>query len=68
MNVKADVNTTSNILLLYLDMVYCQSPDLEIDSGLIALFDDSTPTGWTRFSALDSYSPGGTAAMGERVG
>jgi hypothetical protein len=48
----------------YLDMVYCQSPDLEIDSGLIALFDDSTPTGWTRFSALDSYFPRGYSSYG----
>jgi hypothetical protein len=45
-------------------MVFCQSPDLEIDSGLIALFDSGAPTGWTRFSALDSSSPRGASSYG----
>ena len=45
-------------------MVYCQSPDLEIDSGLIALFDDSVPSGWTRFSTLDGYFARGASSYG----
>jgi RHS repeat-associated protein len=45
-------------------MVFCQSPDLEIDSGLIALFDSSAPSGWTRFSSLDSRMPRGASSYG----
>jgi hypothetical protein len=56
-NRLVDVSTTSNVLPPFRNMVFCQSPDLEIDSGLIALFDDSAPSGWTRFTALDDRFP-----------
>ena len=60
---RVDVDSAS-ALPPYLNMVYCQSPDLEIDSGLIALFDDSAPTAGPRFSALDSYFPRGYSSYG----
>jgi hypothetical protein len=49
-------------------MVFCQSPDLEIDSGLIALFDSSAPTGWTRFTALDNRFPRAASNYGGEAG
>ncbi len=39
-----------------------------IPSGMIAMFDTSCPTGWTRFSALDSKVPFGGAAYGATGG
>ena len=65
---QVDVDTASNVLPPYLEMVYCQRTDLEIDSGLVALFDDSTPTGWTRFSALDGKFPLGSDTYGDTGG
>ena len=47
----------------YLDMVYCVNPDLNIDSGMVTLF-TSTPSGWTRFSALDSRFARGASSYG----
>ncbi len=47
----------------YLDMVYCANPDLNIASGLITLF-TSTPSGWTRFSALDNKFARGASTYG----
>lgn len=47
----------------YLDMVYCVNPDLNIDSGMVTLF-TSTPSGWTRFSALDSKFAKGASSYG----
>ncbi|MBU1120114.1 DUF2341 domain-containing protein [Patescibacteria group bacterium] len=47
----------------FLDMVYCVNPDLNIDSGMVAMF-TSTPSGWTRFSALDSKFAKGASSYG----
>jgi len=58
---KVDIDTNSSVRPPYLGMVFCQSPDLEIDSGLIALFGSNKPTGWTRFSALDRRFPRGAS-------
>ena len=35
-----------------------------IPSGMIAMFDASCPTGWTRFSALDNHYPRGASTYG----
>jgi len=59
-----DVDTNASVWPVYRDMIYCQSPDLEIDSGLIALFDDTLPSGWTDFSALDRRFPRGASTYG----
>ena len=48
----------------YLTTVYCQKTDLDIDAGLIALFDTTVPSGWTRFTVLDSRFPYGSASYG----
>ena len=52
----------------YLDMVFCQKSDLDINAGLIAVFDTSVPVGWTRFSSLDSKFPRGNSSYGGTSG
>jgi len=39
-----------------------------IPSGMIAIFDTSCPSGWTRFSALDGRYPRGAASYGSTGG
>lgn len=39
-----------------------------VPSGMIAMFDAACPTGWSRFSALDSKVPMGAAAYGSSGG
>ncbi|MBI2356751.1 DUF2341 domain-containing protein [Candidatus Dojkabacteria bacterium] len=60
---KADVSNAST-LPPYLDMVFCQSPSLTVNTGNIVWFDATVPTGWTRFTALDSKFPRGSATYG----
>jgi len=48
----------------YRNMLYCRNTDLDIPAGLITIFDTSTPTNWTRFSALDSKWPRGSSTYG----
>ncbi|MBI4157440.1 DUF2341 domain-containing protein [Candidatus Woesebacteria bacterium] len=50
---KVDVDTASNVYPPYTKMVTCESANLDIDAGLIALFDAAVGTGWTRFTAMD---------------
>jgi len=38
----------------YLETILCYKNDFNISSGLISMFNTSTPTGWTRFSSLDN--------------
>jgi RHS repeat-associated protein len=61
---RVDIDAAADVLPPYLEVVYCQSPDLAIDAGLIGLFDDSAPSGWTRFSALDGKFPKGADTYG----
>ena len=63
MDAEVYVEDNTNVWPPYKGMVYCQSADLEIDLGLIALFDDSVPSGWTRFSALDGYFARGAPTL-----
>lgn len=42
----------------YYSLMFCDNPDLNIASGMITYF-TSTPSGWTRFSTLDSRFPVG---------
>lgn len=39
-----------------------------IPSGMIAMFDTSCPSGWTRFSSLDNRVPRGSATYGSTGG
>ncbi len=48
----------------------CRSswPGGGIPSGMIAMFDTSCPSGWTRFAALDNRFPIGASSYGETGG
>lgn len=48
----------------YLNMIMCYNNKFTIPTNLISLFDATVPTGWTRFSALDSKLPTGSATYG----
>ena len=61
-------HNATTVLPPYLDMVFCQKNQLDINTGLIAMFDSSTPTAWTRFSALDVKFPRGAATYGGTSG
>mgnify|MGYP003965244991 FL=1 len=56
--------SSATVVPPYLNMVFCQKTDSDISTGLIALFDANAPSGWTRFSALDSKFPQGNSAYG----
>lgn len=66
-NLTISANSVS-ALPPYLNMVYCQKSDLDINTGLIAIFDATAPSGWTRFTALDSKFPYGASSYGSTGG
>ncbi|MDD4382433.1 MAG: DUF2341 domain-containing protein, partial [Candidatus Dojkabacteria bacterium] len=57
-------NTNSDVWPPYLNMVFCNNSDYNPYTGMITLFDATVPSGWTRFSALDSYFPRGASSYG----
>lgn len=63
-NANATIGGATNILPPYLDVVMCKKADLIIPASFIALFDTTVPSGWTRFSALDTYFPRGATSYG----
>ncbi len=54
---------TINATNIYLNGVQVSAGDT-IPSGMIALFDTSCPSGWTRYSALDGRFPRGASSAG----
>jgi hypothetical protein len=64
-SLASTTNPQSN-LPPFLDFVYCGSSNLVVPANsMISLFASDVPSGWTRFSALDSKFPrGGTAYSG----
>ena len=61
--IQNPVNSTS-VLPPYLDMVFCESSDLTIPSGMISSFSSSAPVGWTRYASLDTKFPRGAVTAG----
>lgn len=61
---RVDVNSTTNIVPPYLEFVMCKKSELDIPESFIAMFSSSTPSGWTRFSALDNKFPRGETTYG----
>ncbi len=51
------VTNSSSVLPPYLDIPFCASENFNPNTGMITLFLNTVPTGWTRFSALDSKFP-----------
>ena len=56
--------TSTSILPPYLDMIVCSNTDLIVKQNQVALFSATAPTGFTRFSALDSKLPRGNSTYG----
>ncbi|MDY0096924.1 MAG: DUF2341 domain-containing protein, partial [Candidatus Dojkabacteria bacterium] len=65
-NLAATVNSDST-LPQYRDMILCYDNEFLISSGLISLFDDTTPSGYTRFTALDNSMPRVNSSYGSSV-
>ena len=55
---------STSILPPYLDMIFCSNSDLVVKQNLVTLFDSTVPTGFTRYSNLDSKFPRGNSAYG----
>lgn len=66
-SLSATVNSQDN-LPPYRNMVLCYRNRFTLNSGLISLFDDTVPSGWTRFSALDNYFPQANSSYGSTGG
>jgi len=66
-DLQATVSSNS-VLPPYTDMVMCYSNQFLFKAGLISMFNVSTPSGWTRVSALDSNFPRGYATYGSAGG
>lgn len=60
---KSNISSTDNSPP-YLNTVYCSTQDLYLPAGSIAMFDNSSPDGWTRVSALDDRFPRGAEMYG----
>ncbi len=60
---------STTVLPPYLTMIFCKNTDLNIFSGLIAIYDNATlPSNWTRFTALDDKFPYGGSTYGATGG
>ncbi len=64
----ASTVNSQSVLPSYRDMILCYRNRFTLNSGLISLFSGSTPTGWTRFSALDNYLPQANSSYGTTGG
>jgi hypothetical protein len=62
--IGTNIDTNASVLPPYLDMVFCAKSTLDISSSLISMFAASVPTGWTRFSGLDTTFPRGASSYG----
>jgi|GEM_PF-3165018 len=65
-NLKAALLSTT-VIPPYTGMIACYKNSFLLSQGLISMF-TSTPSGWTRFSALDSKFPEAQATYGETGG
>ncbi len=59
---------SNSVLPPYADMVMCYSNQFLLKADLISMFDVSTPSGWTRATALDAKFPRGYASYGSTGG
>ncbi|GEM_PF-6298357 len=64
-SLRRNITDNTSVLPPYLDMVVCSNSAFStVLSGQIALFDTTTPSGWTRTTALDSSFPRAAASYG----
>jgi chitodextrinase len=68
-NISVTLTSNVNHMPQYTNMLYCSNSKVEDLSNNIALFDTSSVTGWTQYSALDDRFPlGATASIGTTGG
>ena len=60
-SLKIGFNSTTNIPP-YTDMIVCYNNHFLLSQGLISLFSNTVPSGWTRFSNLDGRFPRAAAS------
>jgi len=63
-NLKASVNNNASVQPPYKDAILCYSNKFLLTQGLVSMFNTTTPTGWTRFSALDGVFPKANTTYG----
>ena len=56
--------SSASALPPYLEMYFCSSPRLDLNSNLVYMNDTSLPSGWTRFSSLDDKFAIGATSYG----
>ena len=59
---------SASVVPPYTGMVACYSNTFLLSQGLISMFNTTTPSGWTRFSALDSKFPEAMTTYGSTGG
>jgi len=64
----AVINSNTSVLPPYINIIVCYKNDFTIPSGLISLFNESVPSGWSRFTALDGYFPKASSTYGTTGG
>jgi hypothetical protein len=67
-NLKATVNSNASVQPPYKDAILCYSNKFMLTQGLVSMFNTTTPTGWTRFSALDGVFPKANTTYGTTGG
>jgi len=65
---QASVSSNANVQPPYKDTILCYSNTFLFSQGLISMFNVDTPTGWTRFSALDDVFPKANTTYGTTGG
>lgn len=63
-NITRVISNNSSVLPPYLDMIFCSNNDLIIKQNTVAEFVATPPSGFTRFSALDTKFPRGNSSYG----
>ena len=67
-NLKTSIQSNSSVLPPFTDMIMCYNNHFLFSTSLISMFNIATPTGWTRFSALDNTFPKGNSTYGTTGG
>ncbi|HNW23537.1 MAG TPA: DUF2341 domain-containing protein [Candidatus Dojkabacteria bacterium] len=63
-NVDVVVADNTSVLPPYLDMIFCSNNDLIVKTNGVTVFTSTVPSGFTRFSGLDSKFPRGNSSYG----
>jgi hypothetical protein len=67
-NLRATVNNNASVQPPFKDAILCYSNTFLFSQGLVSMFNTTTPSGWTRFSALDGVFPKANTTYGTTGG